>query len=248
MIGRGLLLLLCLLPAACATHRAPPAAPPAGAVFRIEPVRPITELLPIALAATPPTETGRFHPSDLVELVRLDPTLRLDIRYAGSDNFLGTPLYSQARAFLQRPAAEALVRVQQSLAREGLGLLVFDGYRPWYVTRMFWDATPEHQHHFVGDPVKGSRHNRGCAVDLTLVDLRSGKPLPMPSLYDEFTERAYPAYAGGSAQERANRDRLRTAMEREGFTVYEFEWWHFDYRDWQSWPIGNLRFEDIERR
>lgn len=140
------------------------------------------------------------------------------------------------------------MRVQQSLAREGLGLLVFDGYRPWYVTRMFWDTTPEHQHHFVGDPAKGSRHNRGCAVDLTLVDLRSGKPLPMPSLYDEFTERAYPAYAGGSAQERANRDHLRAAMEREGFTVYEFEWWHFDYRDWQSWPIGNLRFEDIERR
>lgn len=238
------LVLLCL--AACA-NVAPPrdSGAQAPAVFRIEPVRPVSELLPIALAATPPRETGDFRASDLVELTTLDPTLRLDIRYAGHDNFLGTPLYSQSRAFLQRPAAEAVVRVQRALAREGLGLLIHDGYRPWYVTKMFWDATPPAQHHFVGDPAKGSRHNRGCAVDLTLVDLAGGTLLAMPSLYDEFSERAYPTYAGGSPQERANRDLLRRHMEAEGFDVYEFEWWHFDFRDWREYPIGNQRFEDL---
>ena len=234
---------LALLLAACASAPSTPA--PDADVFRITPLAQPAELLPRTLAATPPVETGEFRTSDLVELVTLDPTLRLDIRYAGTRNFLGVPLYSQARAFLQRPAAEALVRVQHALAREGYGLLIHDGYRPWYVTKMFWDATPPAQRRFVADPEKGSRHNRGCAVDLTLVDLRSGRELDMPSLYDEMTERAYPTYAGGSAMARANRDRLRRHMEAEGFAVYEFEWWHFDYRDWPSYPIGNLRFEDL---
>ncbi len=239
------ILLLSLLLAACT--QAPTTSPAAdeGTVFRISPVRPIAELLPIALAATPPQEQGRFRAPDLFELIRLDPSLRLDIRYSGDNNFLGTPVYSQARAFLQRPAAEALVRVQRGLAARGLGLLIHDGYRPWYVTKIFWDATPTNQHHFVGDPAKGSRHNRGCAVDLTLVDLASGKPLEMPSGYDEFSERAYPGWSGGSATARANRDLLRQAMEAEGFAVYEFEWWHFDYRDWREYPIQNVRFEDI---
>lgn len=239
------ILLLSLLLAACAP--APTTSPAAdeGTVFRISPVRPIAELLPIALAATPPREQGRFRAPDLVELIRLDPSLRLDIRYSGDNNFLGTPVYSQARAFLQRPAAEALVRVQRGLAARGLGLLIHDGYRPWYVTKIFWDATPANQHHFVGDPAKGSRHNRGCAVDLTLVDLASGKPLEMPSGYDEFSERAYPSWSGGSATARANRHLLRQAMEAEDFAVYEFEWWHFDYRDWREYPIQNVRFEDI---
>lgn len=234
---------LALLLAACTSAPSTPA--PDTDVFRITPLAQPAELLPRALAATPPVETGEFRTSDLVELVTLDPTLRLDIRYAGTRNFLGVPLYSQARAFLQRPAAEALVRVQHALAREGYGLLIHDGYRPWYVTKMFWDATPPAQRRFVADPEKGSRHNRGCAVDLTLVDLRSGRELDMPSLYDEMTERAYPTYTGGSATARANRDRLRRHMEAEGFAVYEFEWWHFDYRDWPSYPTGNLRFEDL---
>lgn len=242
-----------LLPFALATLAACSASRPAperdvasaGVVSRIEPVRPVAELLPIALAATPPAETGEFLPGDLVELVALDPTLRLDIRYAGPRNFLGTALYGQARAFLQRPAAEALVRVQRSLAGEGLGLLVHDGYRPWYVTKMFWDATPPHQRRFVADPAKGSRHNRGGAVDVTLVDRETGRELEMPSTYDEFSERAHPGYAGGSAAARANRDLLRRHMEAEGFTVHEYEWWHFDYRDASSYAIGNERFEDL---
>ena len=109
-------------------------------VFHIAPVRPVAELLPLALAASPPVEPGEFRPADLVELTRLDPTIKLDIRYATKRNFLGTPLYSEARAFLQRPAAEAVVRVQRALADEGYGLLVHDAYRPWYVTMIFWDS------------------------------------------------------------------------------------------------------------
>jgi D-alanyl-D-alanine dipeptidase len=211
--------------------------------FHINPVRPVAELLPLALAATPPAEHGDFRKSDLVELATLDPTIKLDIRYATTHNFLGTPLYSQARAFLQRPAAEALARVQKSLAEEGYGLLVHDAYRPWYVTKIFWDATPPDKHEFVADPAAGSRHNRGCAVDLTLYTLREGRPVQMPSLYDEMSERAYPNYAGGPEQPRRMRELLRRHMEAEGFSVYQFEWWHYDYRDWKAYALQNARFE-----
>ena len=238
---RSLPSILAVALAACSAN------PPAPAVFRIEPVRPVTELLPQALAATPPHEAGEFRAPDLIEPAELDPSIRLDIRYATTRNFLGTALYSQPRAFLQRPAAQALVRVQRTLAADGYGLLVHDAYRPWYVTKMFWDATPQDLHRFVADPAKGSRHNRGCAVDLTLYDLKTGRAVEMPSLYDEMSERAYPDYAGGDADARARRDLLRRRMEAEGFGVFEFEWWHYDYRDWTSYAIQNVRFEDIGR-
>ncbi|MGO9851277.1 MAG: M15 family metallopeptidase [Steroidobacteraceae bacterium] len=240
----GALALILGTPLACAADQAAPQ----DGVFHVTPVRPVAELLPLALAATPPAESGEFRRADLVELTSLAPTIRLDIRYATSDNFLGTPLYSEARAFLQRPAAAALLRVQRSLAREGYGLLVHDAYRPWYVTKIFWDAMPPGLHRYVADPAVGSRHNRGCAVDLTLYELRTGREVEMPSLYDEATERAYPTYSGGTAAQRAARDLLRRHMESEGFTVYEFEWWHFDYRDWKSYAIQNVRFEDIRPR
>ncbi len=214
-------------------------------VFRIHPVKPVAELRKEALAATPPVQTGDFRKPELVELVKLDPSIKLDIRYATSNNFLSTPMYSQARAFLQKPAAEALVRANHELAKQGLGLLIHDGYRPWYVTKMFWDGTPEDKHDFVANPATGSNHNRGCAVDLTLYDRKTGKELPMPSLYDEMSERAYPTYTGGTEQERHNRAILREAMENQGFKVYEFEWWHFDYKDWKSYPVLNIPFEKL---
>jgi zinc D-Ala-D-Ala dipeptidase len=246
---RKLALTALLLLAACSASP-PPRAPadqgaPARQVFHIDPVKPVAELLPLALAAEPPVEQGQFRPADLVEIVTLDPTIKLDIRYATTRNFLGTPLYSQARAFLQRPAAEAVVRAHHALAHEGYGLLIHDAYRPWYVTKIFWDATPADQHQFVADPAAGSRHNRGCAVDLTLYDLRTGQAVPMPSLYDEMSSRAYPDYNWGPAESRRLRDLLRRYMENEGFTVNPVEWWHFDYRDWNSYAIQNVRFEDI---
>lgn len=213
--------------------------------FHINPVQPVADLLPLALAATPPAEPGEFRPADLVELTTLDPTIGLDIRYATTHNFLSTPLYSQARAFMQRPAAEALMRVQRALASSGYRLLVYDAYRPWFVTKVFWDATPPDKHEFVADPAEGSRHNRGCAVDLTLYDSKTGAAVDMPSLYDEMSERAYPTYRGGTAEQRRLRDFLRQHMEAEGFAVDESEWWHFDFRDWKSYAIQNVRFESI---
>jgi D-alanyl-D-alanine dipeptidase len=199
----------------------------------------------VSEAKGPPVEKGPFRSSDLVELVRLDPTIRLDIRYATANNLVGRPVYTQARAFLQRPAAEALLRAHRSLKPEGYGLLVFDGYRPWSVTRLFWDLTSREQHAFVADPRRGSKHNRGCAVDLTLYDLASGNEVEMPSAYDETTERASPAYAGGTTEQRARRDLLRRAMEREGFAVEPNEWWHFNYKDWREYPLLDISFERL---
>jgi zinc D-Ala-D-Ala dipeptidase len=214
--------------------------------FRITPLHPVAELEREALAAKPPHETEHFRKPELVELVKLDPTIKLDIRYATTKNFLSTPMYSQARAFLQRPAAEALVRVSHALHAEGYGLLVHDAYRPWYVTKMFWDATPADKKIFVANPADGSRHNRGCAVDLTLYDLKTGAAVKMPSGYDEMSKRAYADYPGGTPQEHESRNLLRRAMEKEGFTVYPQEWWHFDYKDWKHYPIMNVRFEDLK--
>lgn len=207
--------------------------------------RSIAHLIDAALAATPPREQGRFRDNDLVALQSLDPSLQLDVRYATTNNFVGVAVYRTPQVFLQRPAAEALVRVHRALAARGFGLRLFDGYRPWYVTHVFWEITPEAQREFVADPAQGSRHNRGCAVDLTLFDLATGEAVDMPSDYDDFSERAYPDYAGASAIQRRHRDLLREAMAAEGFTVYPSEWWHFDHRDWPHYRIGNARFESL---
>jgi len=232
---RRAFVLAALFAAACASQ---------PKVFRITPLRPVAELRREALAAQPPVETGKREP-DLVELVTLDPTIHLDVRYAGSDNFLSTPVYTQARAFMQRPAAEALVAASAELREHGWGVLVHDAYRPWYVTKVFWEATPDDKKDFVADPAKGSKHNRGCAVDLTLYALASGKPAVMPSLYDEMTERAAADYPGGTAEQRRRRQVLRAAMEAHGFVVNPREWWHFDYRDWEQYPILNVPFEEL---
>lgn len=194
---------------------------------------------------TPPVETGTFRAPDLVELSRLDSTLKLDIRYATANNFTGRKIYGQPRAFLQRPAAQAMLRAHRNLKKRGYGLIIFDGYRPWRVTKTFWDITPDERKQFVADPNRGSRHNRGCAVDVSLYDLKTGRALEMPTDYDDFSARAYPGYTGGSAVARARRDLLRRVMEREGFTVYPTEWWHFDYKDWKQYRILNLSFLEL---
>jgi CubicO group peptidase (beta-lactamase class C family)/D-alanyl-D-alanine dipeptidase len=217
----------------------------AGVTFRIEPVRPVEELRTAALAATPPEESGDFLEADLVELRSLDPTIRYDIRYASTNNFMSAAFYMDEKAFLQRPAAEAVARANQKLRSKGYGLLIHDAYRPWYVTKMFWDATPQAFRHFVADPAQGSRHNRGAAVDLTMFELATGKAVEMVGGYDEFSDRSYPDYAGGTSQQRWLRELLRSAMEAEGFEVYEWEWWHFDYGDWRRYRIGNQTFETI---
>ena len=187
-----------------------------------------------------PVQPDGLREPDLVDLVSFESRLRFDLRYATRNNFMDTVFYEVPRAMMQRPAAEALASAQRSLAERGIGLLVYDAYRPWEVTKMFWDATPEDMKQFVADPSKGSRHNRGCAVDLTLCSLEDGAPLPMVSGYDEFTERAYPDYPGGTQQQRWYRQLLRRVMEQAGFSVYEWEWWHFDHLDWREYPVLNV--------
>ena len=192
-----------------------------------------------------PVERGKRTP-DLVEITDLDSTVKLDIRYATPNNFMQRPMYTQARAFLQRPAADALVRVHRSLLPQGYGLLIFDAYRPWSVTKKFWDETPRAKRKYVANPKKGSKHNRGCAVDLSLYDLKTGREVSMPSAYDDFTYRAASNYKGGSKEERKARALLRSAMTKEGFTVNPDEWWHFDYKDWLTYGVLDVPFERIK--
>lgn len=224
-----------------------PATEPQSAqqAFHITPVRPIAELRAEALKTTPPEEKRSFERVALIELTKIDSSIHLDIRYATSNNFVGEPVYEQARAFLQGPAAYALRRVSEKLHTRGYGLLVYDAYRPWYVTKLFWEATPVDKREFVGDPAQGSRHNRGCAVDLTLYDLKTGAPVAMPSGYDEMTPRAYATYAGGSMAAKEHRALLRAAMESENFFPMPEEWWHYDYKDWQGYEILNLAFDRL---
>lgn len=213
--------------------------------FRITPREPLAELRRRARSDSPPAERGPFRAVDLVDVASLDATIHLDIRYATALNFLGAPVYTAARAFLQRPAAAGVLAAHRALAARGFGLLIHDAYRPWWVTKVFWDATPPDQREFVADPARGSRHNRGCAVDLTLYRLEDGRRVEMPGGYDEFSERSYPAYPGGTSRQRWHRDLLRRAMEEQGFTVFESEWWHFDSGGWREYPILNVPFDTI---
>ena len=201
-----------------------------------------------AVAQNAPPKENNKREAHLVELTSLDKTIKLDIRYATSNNFVGRPVYPEARAFLQKPAAKGVVEVHQKLKERGLGIVIFDGYRPWSITKLFWDVVAEDQRKFVADPAKGSKHNRGCAVDLSVFDLKTGELIDMPSGYDEFTERASPTYAGGTDKQRANRDMLRKLMEDVGFTVNPNEWWHFDYKNWQDYAIYDIAFSEVESK
>ena len=193
----------------------------------------------------PPVESGPFRPPELVEILPRNAGPRLDVRYATANNFIGKPVYQEARVFLQKPAAEALLRVHARLKPLGFGLLIFDGYRPWSVTKLFWDSVSGDKRLFVANPAEGSRHNRGCTVDLSLYHLDTGQAVAMPSDFDEMNEKAYPDYKGGTAQSRSMRDLLRMAMEAERFTVHPREWWHFDCDGWQEYAIMNVPFSEI---
>jgi len=206
----------------------------------------VVSILFVLAQQGPPSTPEATRKADLVELIKLDKTIKLDIRYAGTNNFLGKPVYKEARAFLQRPAAESLLEAHRELQKSGYGLLIHDGYRPWTITKLFWDMTSGVQREFVADPKTGSKHNRGCAVDLTMYDLKTGRAVEMPSGYDEMTPRAYPDYTGGTAEARARRDLLRKAMESHDFTVEPNEWWHFNYKDWKEYPILDIAFSEIK--
>ncbi len=180
---------------------------------------------------------------DLVDLARLDPRLRFDIRYATPGNFMGRVLYPVARAVAQRPVAEALSKVQTRAEGAGYGLLIFDAYRPWRITKAMWDQTPPESREFVANPSTGSRHNRGCSIDLSLH--RGGVDVTMPSPYDDFTPAAYRSNTAAPAEALAASRMLEEWMVAEGFVPLPNEWWHYDWAEWRRYPIMDVPLEDV---
>lgn len=179
----------------------------------------------------------------LVDLKKFIPDLVLDIKYATKDNFMGREMYKQARAFARKPVAERLLIIQKKLKEKGLGLKIFDAYRPYSITIAFYNESKDKN--FVADPKFGSKHNRGCAIDLTLIDLKTGKELIMPTPYDSFKAAAAADYEPVSAIARKNRTTLIQIMESNGFKVLENEWWHFDFIGWKNYPLMDIPFEKL---
>ena len=181
----------------------------------------------------------------LVDIQKIDPSIKIEVRYATVNNFMHEVLYPEARCLVRAEAAEALRRVQSKLLKHDLCLKIFDGYRPLSVQKKMWAKYPLDG--FVANPAKGSNHNRGMAVDVTLVRKSSGQELSMPSAYDEFSLKAHRDYAGGTDEERHNRQILQEAMEQEGFKGLRTEWWHFDYRGAKDFPVLDLPFSSVEK-
>jgi len=179
--------------------------------------------------------------TDFVDVQSLG--IPIDIRYATTNNFMHEQLYPIAKAYLRAPAARALAAVEHDLAKEHLGVKVFDAYRPLSVTKKMWDKI--HNPDFVADPAKGSRHNRGAAVDLTLIDLRTGQELAMPTPYDDFTSHARQDFNDLPADVIANRAKLRDVMVKHGFEPLPTEWWHFDYKGWERFLIMDVPLPDL---
>ena len=213
--------------------------------FYIIPIKKISELREISKNSNPPILDSLDSHKKLVDLKKLDDEFQLDIRYASTNNFMRSKFYKNERAFFNMSAADRLIEAKNELKELGYGIIIYDAYRPWFVTKMFWEGTPENLKHFVANPENGSSHNKGCAIDIGLYDIETGESIVMISGYDEFTERAYPNYMGGSKKQRDIRDMLIQVMERNDFTVYEYEWWHFNYNGCDS-GIMNYSFEELD--
>ena len=179
----------------------------------------------------------------LVELVQLIPSLALDIRYAGNNNFMHTAVYSSARAFLVLAAATKLQEVEEELNHQGLGLIIYDAYRPYQVTLKIFDLVKDSDYAASGKT--GSRHNRGCAVDLALVRKSDGKILEMPTQFDSFSKIAHSDYLPLNETALKNRNLLKNILEKHGFTELKTEWWHFDFTKWKDFPLLDIRFESL---
>lgn len=213
--------------------------------FYIIPIKEISELREISKNSNPPILDSLDSHKKLVDLKKLDDEFQLDIRYASTNNFMRSKFYKNERAFFNMSAADRLIEAKNDLKELGYGIIIYDAYRPWFVTKMFWEGTPENLKHFVANPENGSSHNKGCAIDIGLYDIETGESIVMISGYDEFTERAYPNYMGGSKKQRDIRDMLIQVMERNDFSVYEYEWWHFNYNGCDS-GIMNYSFEELD--
>ncbi len=191
-------------------------------------------LLLLAAVVAPATPAPVARPAPLVDAAALAPGLRLDIRYATAHNFTGRALYPAARCLLRPAVAERLAQAQAAAAAQGLGLKVYDCYRPLAVQRAMWTLVPDER--YVADPAKGSRHNRGAAVDVTLVDA-AGVELPMPTAFDDFSARAHRDYTDLPPDRLANRATLERLMMDAAFTGLPTEWWHFDANGWEQYEV-----------
>ena len=179
--------------------------------------------------------------NDLVAVTSVNSHIRLDIRYATTNNFTGRQVYPSAKAYLHKSTAVKLDNVQKKLESKDFGLKVYDAYRPLSVQKIFWAIMPDER--YVANPAKGSRHNRGSAVDVTLVELQSGRELEMPSGYDDFSARAHYAYTNLPPEIISNRALLRATMTECGFVPFETEWWHFDDSNWTNYPLLAIPYE-----
>ena len=216
-----------------------------GETFYITPIKEISELRKISKNSKPPAMDSLDSHKKLIDLKKLDDDFQLDIRYASTNNFMRSQFYKDQRAFFDMTAADRLIDAKNELKKLGYGIIIYDAYRPWFVTKMFWEGTPENLKHFVANPENGSSHNKGCAIDIGLYNIKTGERIDMISGYDEFTERAYPNYMGGTKRQRDIRDKLIEVMENNEFTVYEYEWWHFNFNKCTS-GIMNFSFQEID--
>ena len=191
-------------------------------------------------------ESVKSNPNkELINLEKFVPGLVLDIRYATTNNFTSEKIYNLARAYARKPVAEALRKIQADLKKQGLGIKIFDAYRPYKATVKFYEVY--HDTTYVASPYRGSRHNRGCALDLTIVDLKTGKELQMPTGFDSFEKAAWPTTPVADPQIRKNRTLLINAMEKHGFKVNGSEWWHYDFIGWKNYEVLDIDFEELEK-
>ena len=206
---------------------------------------------PYGLHATTMTEykaSIKNHPEkELVELKNVIPGIVLDIRYATKNNFTKAKVYNLARAYARKPVAEALKKAQADFNQLGYGIKIYDAYRPYSATIKFFEMM-KGDTTYVASPYKGSKHNRGCALDMTLVDLETKEELIMPTEYDSPVKESWPSTPVDDPMIRKNRDTLISVMEKNGFRVYEAEWWHFDFIGWDKFEVMNIDFEELEKK
>lgn len=181
---------------------------------------------------------------ELIDLKKFIPGIVLDIRYATTNNFTGEKIYNLSKAYARKPVAEAVKRAQAELAKQGLGIKIFDAYRPYSATVKFYEVYKDTT--YVASPYKGSRHNRGCAIDMTIINLKTGEELEMPTGYDSFKKEAWPSTPVKDPVIRANRQLIIDTMQKQGFKVNGSEWWHFDFIGWKNYEVMDIDFEKLE--
>lgn len=215
--------------------------------FKLTPSQPVDALRRNAEASIMPNQPGNLLAAKLVDISRKDSQIKINMVYATDKNFIDTAIYESNKAYLQEDAANALSRVNKELAKYGYGVVVWDAYRPWYISKLLHDVLPEKDKGLLESPETGSQHNRGLSVDVSLYYLATGQQVQMISGFDEPSLRAYSKFQGGSELERFRRDLLRQLMENEGFTTIDHEWWHFDYKDFTNYQLLNIPFNELDK-